>query len=94
MDRDFVEASEYRTPENLDNYEALNHVINFYPKLLESGLVKKRYEFVQKRGDTIFLPSKWWHVVINVDDTIAITQNFTNKANFEMAWRSFRRTKK
>lgn len=55
-DRDFAEGFSYRTEENLDNFDAMNHVINLYPQMLKSDEIKTRYEFIQKRGDTIFLP--------------------------------------
>jgi len=94
VDKNIANGEEYRSQGDLDNFDAINHILKIYPKLKEAGLVKKKYEFIQKRGDTIFLPSRWWHVVLNVDDTIAITQNFTNEGNFERVWKSFRRTKK
>lgn len=92
LDRDTAEANNLRDPTNIDNYDALYYVINFYPKVVLDSM--KKYEFIQKKGDTIFLPSRWWHVVINIDDTIAITQNFTNKGNFERVWKHFRKSRK
>ncbi len=51
-------------------------------------------EFIQYPGETILVPSGWWHAVINVDDTVAYTQNFTNKENFIPVWRHMRRFNK
>lgn len=32
-------------------------------------------------GEMIFIPAGWWHLVINLEESIAITQNFVNKEN-------------
>jgi len=29
-----------------------------------------------RKGDTVFLPAGWWHAVLNVEDALAVTQNF------------------
>uniref|UniRef100_A0AC34RAH6 JmjC domain-containing protein n=1 Tax=Panagrolaimus sp. JU765 TaxID=591449 RepID=A0AC34RAH6_9BILA len=48
---------------------------------------------VQRRGELIFVPSGWWHVVLNLSDTVAVTENFCDESNFLNCYRATRRSR-
>mmetsp|Transcript_13502 Transcript_13502/g.31767 ORF Transcript_13502/g.31767 Transcript_13502/m.31767 type:complete len:431 (-) Transcript_13502:16-1308(-) len=71
-----------------DDNEAINHFLDLLPRLREKGV--RPVEFVQYPGDTVFIPGGWWHCVVNLDDTVAVTQNYCGRCNFARVWRSTR----
>ena len=57
--------------------EAVDWFDYFLPKILNmlpSG--SKFFQFIQYPGETVFVPHGWWHAVLNLDDTVAITHNY------------------
>ena len=43
---------------------------------------------VQQAGDCMFVPAGWWHTVVNLEDTVAFTQNYIPKVNVRIAMES------
>ncbi|KAL9230842.1 hypothetical protein vseg_006138 [Gypsophila vaccaria] len=53
--------------------------MNFYDAT--KNWEKRPIECVCKAGEVIFVPNGWWHLVINLEESIAITQNFVSRRN-------------
>jgi histone arginine demethylase JMJD6 len=70
--------------------EAGNYFMKVLERLKASNPDLVCYEFTQNPGETLLVPSGWWHAVLNLEDTVAITQNFCSPWNFDRVWRSAR----
>ncbi|CAG9784271.1 unnamed protein product [Diatraea saccharalis] len=58
------------------------------PMLFDSEIHKgiKYFEITQEKGDAIFIPSGWFHQVLNIFDTISINHNWINGCNIKKVW--------
>jgi histone arginine demethylase JMJD6 len=76
--------------------EAVNYFMDILPRIKKAHApeVLRCIEFMQYPGDTIFVPGGWWHAVFNVEDTVAVTQNFCSAQNFDRVWRATRKGRK
>jgi len=71
--------------------EAIMYFDFILPRIKRAYPDLKVYEGLQKPGDVIFVPGDWWHGVLNLEDTVAVTQNYCGPDNFDMVWSKTRR---
>ena len=58
---------------------AVEWFVDFYAQLREQGVPV--LECVQRPGDVIFVPHGWFHIVLNLDSTVALTHNYVSETN-------------
>lgn len=59
---------------------------NLPHEIINIPLNCKHYNIIQEAGDAIFVPSGWYHQVVNLEDTISINQNWLNGCNINLMY--------
>eukprot|EP00850_Spirogloea_muscicola_P009343 SM000052S17735 [mRNA] locus=s52:437861:440425:+ [translate_table: standard] len=60
-------------------YSIMEWFMNHYEEARQAAAPP--LECICKAGEVIFVPHGWWHLVVNLEDSIAITQNFVSRRN-------------
>jgi len=74
VDEELIDTEYYASPEVMKWYT------EYYPFIPPEQMP---LECVQEPGEIIFVPSGWWHQVLNLSETVAVTQNFCSPRNFK-----------
>lgn len=68
--------------------------LDHYPRLCAEGAARGMVDVVQRPGDTIFIPSGWWHAVLNLPDeggvTVCCTRNLLLPQSLPKVWPAMR----
>ena len=79
VDEDLIDTEYYASP------DVMKWFINIYPHIT-NDINKKPIQVIQEPGDIIFVPSGWWHQVLNLEPSVAVTQNYCNSQNFKFVY--------
>ncbi|KAJ3230992.1 hypothetical protein HDU81_004111, partial [Chytriomyces hyalinus] len=84
------------TMRGMPDHEAATWFVMVYPRLHDSSTIDASgktlaerlgiINIIQRPGETVFVPGGWHHLVINLDFTVGVTQNFCSVANWETVW--------
>lgn len=73
-----VDASRFEVPEEEDVADSAAHWLHLhYPHLGDVGCL----DFIQRAGETVYIPNGWWHNVVNLEFSVAVTENFVDRHN-------------
>ncbi|KAI9335951.1 hypothetical protein BDR26DRAFT_775539, partial [Obelidium mucronatum] len=84
------------TMRGLPDHEAATWFVMVYPRLHDRSTIDHTgktlaerlgiINIIQRPGETVFVPGGWHHLVINLDFTVGVTQNFCSVASWETVW--------
>eukprot|EP00210_Caulerpa_lentillifera_P008531 g8137.t2 len=72
----------YQSPDESEVATSISLIewfLNFYKETKTTQM--KPLECVLKEGEILFIPRGWWHMAMNLEESIAITQNFVSSVN-------------
>lgn len=73
-------------PDNSDYYDAPT-AVKWYMKVFpQVPKADRPQECLQEPGELFFVPSGWWHMVLNLGDSdlnVAVTHNYVSSQNFD-----------
>ncbi|GMH99196.1 hypothetical protein TrVE_jg10260 [Triparma verrucosa] len=70
--------------------EAANYFMHVLEKIRTLHPSIPCYEFTQNPKETLYVPSGWWHGVLNLECGVGVTMNFCDEFNFDKVWREAR----
>ncbi|KAG0264736.1 JmjC domain-containing protein 4 [Mortierella polycephala] len=67
-----------------NHHNTVYDIDNVNPTQFPNFHKAERFTIYQQPGQTLFVPSGWWHQVQNIGDTISINHNWCNGSNLDL----------